>query len=98
MLNEFRLALRTLLKAPYFHSVAERTQETGIGMALGAERRDVLELFLRLRLLCCVGIVAGSVASLLFATYIPARRSLAPGSPLARFLLTFSNLSHSLCI
>jgi hypothetical protein len=56
MLNEFRLALRTLLKAPYFHSVAERTQETGIGMALGAERRDVLELFLRLRLLCCVGI------------------------------------------
>jgi putative ABC transport system permease protein len=53
------------------YSVAQRTQEIGVRMALGASRRDVLSMVVRQAVvLIASGVVIGSLAALALGSYI----------------------------
>jgi len=63
------------------YALAQRTQELGIRMALGATRGDVLKLVIGRRLaLAGAGILIGLIAPFtltrLLARYVPARRAM----------------------
>ena len=59
------------LYAVLSYMVAQRTQELGLRMALGAQRGDVLGLVMRRGLnLACVGLVLGGAASLLLTRFM----------------------------
>jgi putative ABC transport system permease protein len=55
------------------HSVTERTREIGVRMALGAERRSVLRLFVNHGLTTAIaGVVAGSIVTIWLSRRISA--------------------------
>ena len=71
------------------YSVAQRRQEFGIRLALGAERTDILRLVLRQGLiLAAAGIVAGLVASLLLTRVMSSLLYKTGAHDLTTFILT----------
>ena len=66
------------------HSVAQRTRELGIRMALGAERADVLLMVARNGLrLACAGVALGVVAALVLTQFLASMLfSVRPADPL----------------